>query len=327
MTVNLTIVGLGKIGASIGLALSRHTDSVFRLGHDKDPAFARRAQRMGAIDKVAHNLPASVREANLILLALPVDQIRETLESIVADLREGAVVMDTSPVNNAVASWATELLPARRHYVGLTPVLNSAYLHETSSGTETAQEDLFVNGLMGIAAPPRADSGAIKLAADLTTLLGAKPFFLDLVEADSLMAATHLVPQLVAASMVSATVNQPGWLEGGKLAGAAYAQVGSPTASIDTSKALGNAALLSQEHVVRVLDNVLASLSAFREAIASQDEEDLLERLKNARKGHEQWWQQREKGEWEAERPSKVEMPTSAGGISQLFFGRRRKVN
>ena len=79
MTVNLTIIGLGQIGTSVGLALADQSEVVFRLGHDREISKARKAEKMGALDKVSINLPSAVREADLVLLALPVDQIRDRL--------------------------------------------------------------------------------------------------------------------------------------------------------------------------------------------------------------------------------------------------------
>ena len=123
MTIQITIIGLGQIGASIGLALAENKEMFERIGHDKDPLVARKAVKLDAIDRFAINLPASVREADIVILALPMDQIRDTLAIIATELREDAVIMDTGPVKEVVSAWAGELLPPKRHYVGLTPVL------------------------------------------------------------------------------------------------------------------------------------------------------------------------------------------------------------
>ncbi len=69
MSVQITIVGLGQIGSSIGLALKAHNVDVYRVGHDKDPQAAKESQKMGAVDNVKYNLPASVREAKIVILA------------------------------------------------------------------------------------------------------------------------------------------------------------------------------------------------------------------------------------------------------------------
>ena len=164
MTIQVTIIGTGQIGASIGLALAEKKDLLVRVGHDKDPKIAREAEKMGALDRVEGNLSRAVRDAELILLCLPIDQIRPTLEIIAPIIKDGAVVMETGLAKEAASAWARDLLPAGRFYIGLTPVINPAYLLETETGVEAAHADLFKDGVIGITAPATTDSGAIKLA-------------------------------------------------------------------------------------------------------------------------------------------------------------------
>lgn len=298
MTVQITIIGLGQIGASIGLALANQPNLCRRTGHDRELERARRAEKMGALDRIEHNLHAAVREADIVLLCLPMDQIRETLELIAPDLSEGAVVMDTGPIKATVAAWAGEMLPAGRFYVGLTPVINAAYLHDATSGLEAAHADLFRSSLMAIVAPPRTASEAVKLAADLVRLLGATPLFADPTEMDGLMAATHLLPQLLAAALINATVDQPGWREGRKVAGRAYAEATGPIVHLSEPQTLRASALLNRENVLRVMDSTIAALQAIRSDIDNQDSTSLEERLERARKGREKWWNQRLAGDW-----------------------------
>ena len=324
MAVQLTIVGLGQIGTSVGLALADQADVIHRLGHDREIRIARRAEKMGALDKVSINLPASVEKADLVLLALPVDQIRETLQAVRDDLKEGAVVMDTGPAKQVVASWVAELLPPGRFYVGLSPVLNPVYLHDIDFGTEAAHPDLFRDGLMGIVSPPGVASEAIKLAADLARLLGATPLFADPLEMDGLVAATHILPQLMAAGLLNATIGQPGWQEGRKVAGRSYAEVSAPVMYPTEPKTLTTAAMLNRENVMRVLDGLVASMNAIRNDLSTEDNESLEERLNRAREGRKFWLQGRMSADWAAEEITTVEAPT-ASELFGRFIGRGRK--
>jgi prephenate dehydrogenase len=325
MTVQITIVGLGQIGASIGLALAEKKDLVLRAGHDKEYRIAQQAQKMGALDKISFNLPSLIRDADIVLLALPVDHIQETLKIIAPDLKEEAVVMDTAPVKEVVASWAKEILPPNRYYVGLTPVLNPAYLHEHESGLEAAHADLFRDGMMVIVAPPNTASEAVKLASDLSRLLGATPLFADPVEIDSLMAATHILPQLLAAALLNITVDQPGWREGRKIAGRAYSEVTGTLVYQGEAGALCTSALLAQENMVRVMDSAIAALQAMRTDIKNQDAEALTERLERARSGRESWWSQRLNANWLSdEMGSQTEMPRASDVFGRLMGLNRR---
>ena len=318
MTVQLTIIGLGQIGASVGLALASQKEVLRRVGHDKEPNIAKRARDMGVIDKVEFNLHAAVQGADLVLLTLPTDQIRETLSLIAEDLKEGAVVMDTAPVKEIIVAWATELLPAQRYYIGLTPVLNPAYLHTTDTGLDAARADLFKNGLIAISAAPHTISDAVKLAAVLTRLLGSSPLFADPLEMDGLMAATHLLPQLLAAGLLNATISQPGWREGRKVAGRAYAEATGPIAHM-TTEGLAAEAVLNRENVLRMLDGTLATLAAIRNDIDSHNQAALEERLERARQGRELWWKQRLVGDWAGPEVTPTEMPTSSSIFGSLI--------
>lgn len=324
MAVQITIVGLGQIGTSVGLALAEQSELIYRMGHDRELRAARHAEKLGALDKVSINLISAVEEADLVLLALPIDQIQETLGFIRNDLKPAAVVMDTGPVKQIVASWAAELLPDERYYVGLTPVLNPVYLHEIDSGAEAAHPDLFRDGLIGIVSPLGTPSEAIKLAADLTRLLGATPLFADPLEMDGLVAATHILPQLMAAALLNATVDQPGWQEGRKIAGRSYAEVTAPVMYPTEPSTLTTAAMLNRENVIRVLDGAVASINAIRNDLINEEEKLLEERLNRAREGRKAWLNGRLAANWAADETIRVEAPT-ASDIFGRFIGRGKK--
>lgn len=327
-TIQLTIIGMGQIGTSLGLALAKHKDLVKRIGHDKNPEVARQAEKLGALDKVEINLHQAVRGADLVILALPMDQMRETMAAIAIDLKEGAVVMDTGPVKAAVAAWAGEMIPNGRFYIGLTPVINPDYLHTPEAGIESARADLFQGGVMAVCAPPRANSEAIKLAADLTRLLGAAPFFADMMEMDGLMAATHLLPQLMAAALLNSTLEQPGWREARKVTGRAYAKAVAPLVQLNQPDTLATEAMLNRDNVLRMLDGTLAALQAIRDDLNAQDQNALEQRLTRAHQGGENWWQQRRAGDWiTSEGLPAIETPSAADILGRMlgFGGRKPK--
>jgi prephenate dehydrogenase len=324
MAVQIAIIGLGQIGTSIGLALAEHKELTYRVGHDREARITRRAEKMGAVDKAISNLPSAVRKADLVILSLPTNQIRESLEVIAMNFKEGVVVMDTAPVKEMIAKWSVELLPKGCNYVGLTPVINPAYLHEFDSGIEAARADLFHGGLVAIASSPGTSSEAIKIAADLTRLLGSSPFFVDPLEIDGLMAATHILPQVMAAALLNATVDQPGWKEGRKVAGRAYAEATSPIIHPYEPKTIRTSALLNRENVLRMMDSLVASLQAIRNDIEQEDTVSLDERLERAYRGREDWWSQRLASDWTGEDLPKVDIPSASDWFGRLI-GRRPK--
>ena len=323
MTVQITIIGTGQIGTSMGLALGEHKEMFYRVGHDKDFRVANRAKDKGAFDKVDINLPNSVVDSGIIVLALPLDQIRETLSLIAPDLGEDVVVMDTAPVKSEVMQWAKEILPPNRHYVGLAPVINPAYLDTSDTGVDAAHPDLFKNGMMAIISSQGVPSDAIKLATDFSHLLGAEHLFMDPVELDSMMAATHILPQLLAVTLLNTTVDQPGWYEARKLAGRQYAAVTNPMAQFGEANSLSCQAISAQEQLVRWIDALMENLYEMRQNISDKDADGLLKKLSHARLGREKWLRERITANWAAtEAAPSVEIPSSKQVFSRMFtFG------
>jgi prephenate dehydrogenase len=325
MSVQITLVGLGQIGGSIGLALAEHKDRFVRVGIDREPTVSRRAEKMGAVDKIAYNLAQSVRGSDIVVLAVPVDEIHEALQMIAPELKAGCVVIDTSPVKKAVEELARQILPEDRYFVGLTPSLNPVYLNDAKTGLDAAHADLFQNSLMILTSPQGAHQQAVQLAIDLSTVLGGRPFFSDPAETDGIAAASYTLPPLVAAALVNATVEQPGWRESGKVAGAAYSTATAAILALEDKKSMGEAALLNRENVLRVLDNLVEELETLRAAIDEKDAEMLHAYLAKARQAREAWMEQRYSGDWEKHnRPNAPKPPSFMERFLGTTLGNKR---
>ena len=334
MTVKITIIGLGQIGASMGLALANHKDQVATTGHDKSPAIARDAHKLGAVEKIVYNLPASVEGANVVILALPLDQIYETLKFITLDVRAETVIMDTAPAKMIVAGWIRELLPTDRHYVGLSPALNPRVLENSGRGLAAARADLFVKGVVAVSTPPGTPGEALKLAASLVTLLGAEPYFTDIAEVDGIMASAHLLPGLAAATLAETVLDQPGWPDIRKLAGKSF-MAAMNLLEIEEPEALAEMAIHNKANTIRVLDDYIASLQSMRDQVAGLETKELRTRFAEIVKDLEEWRHERHAGDWrKMEYGRRSELPKTSdilkqqvGGLDKLFGRRKKKSN
>lgn len=320
MPVNIVIIGLGRVGTSIGLALAKYPEKIVRIGHDKSPETVQKAKKLGAIDRVEFNLPNAAREADVVLLCLPTDQVEETLQIIREDLREDIVVLDTSPVKAPVAAWFKKHIAPGRHLVGLVPSISALHIDERKAGIGAASETLFLKTVIGVVTPPGTPGAAIKLAADLCEMIGAEPIFMDMGEADSLMTAVHLLPQFLAASLVNVTINQPGWPEGRKLASQAFANTSLPLLQQDEPHALATASVENSQDTLRLLDAIIASLQALRDDVARRDENHLAQSMEQAREGRAHWADERQSADWASEQLGKREKP-QAGDFWRRLFG------
>lgn len=316
MPVKITIIGLGQIGGSIGLSLAAHKDKVAITGHDKEIGVEQRAKKLGVVDQTNHNLPASVENADLVILALPLTEIRDTFRYIAKDLRKDAVVVDTAPVKAEVVKWTRELLPETAHYVGTVPAMGAKHFSGTETTLDSARADLFAKGVFLVSTPPGIPGEAVKLVTDLIDLLGATPVLADFVESDGLMTNTHLLPQLISAALLNSTIGQPGWNDLRKTASRNFYAATSALADSDGAEALGMASLHSRENTVRVLNNFINALIDLRDGLES-DEASFRKQLSAALIGRINWLVERDKAEWTRMPDDKIERPS----MMEMLFG------
>lgn len=322
MPVQITIIGLGQVGASMGLALAAHKDSVFCVGHDKDFSVERTAQQKGAVDKTEHNLPRAVQDASLVLLALPVHQIHDALEFIAPDLKPGTVVVDTCPIKSGVENWAKDILPEGCTYVGLIPTIAADFLQETGTGLDSAKADLFKDSIFLVDAPAGTPGNALESVTNLVKLIGANIMIADIVESDGLMTSTYLLPQLVSAALLNATMNQPGWKEARKVAERSFH---ASTSVQDDAETLRMLSMQNRENALRALNAMISSLVELRDDIEDGNTEALKAYLQDAHKGREEWLNDRFSATWADKKAPPLEKTPLKERLFGTMFGKSPK--
>ena len=324
----ITIIGLGRIGTSIGLALRRNPAAkLLVVGHDRDISIAKLAQAKGAVDRAEWNLPNACENADVIVLCVSLSALRTALQELAPFAKAGCVICDTAPVKAPVLEWAAELIPAERYFVGGTPILNPTFLHDGLTGLDAARPDLFDGGLWALVPHDDAPENALKLISDLARLVGAKPFFMGAEEHDALMAGTSTLPALAAAALMRAVSNSAGWADARKLADRTFATATAPLSFVSPT-AVRAAAVLNPVSTLHHLDALIDQLNALRKAIAGRDESALDTLLHEAALTRELWLKTRGASDWEAEEAPKMEMPTVRQMMGQMIgLGGRKKKN
>lgn len=324
MTIQLTVIGLNQIGVSIGLALQEKSNDITRIGNDADFSLEQKTQRLRAFDRVEHNLPAAVKEADIIVLSLPVDEIQKTIGMIAPFLKPGAVVLETSTINSAPITWGIQILPSERYLISFTPTLNPSALGNLDNSMDAARADLFENSSVIISADSTVHPDALQLAADLASLLKAKPIFADPLESDGLAAAVDILPKLAALALIQAVSSQTGWRESRKVAGKSFYSVTEPALYLDEVKEYGLSALFNSDNTSRMLDAFILELQTMRECIAENDAEMLKKMIDHAQVERMNWWKLRMGNNWE-DHGDAPELPTTGQMMGKIFLGSRRK--
>jgi prephenate dehydrogenase len=314
--LHVAVVGLGLIGASLGLALRRYPEKVTVVGHDPSPDLSSKAKRAGAVDRSEWNLINATAGADRIVLALPLNEIRPTLEAIRQDLQPGCVILDTAEIKAPVMQWAAELLPAEVHFVGGRPILLTDALEP-----DAARADLFEGKLFCLTPDSRTEASAVRLAADIAEAVGAKPYFMDAQEHDGLAAGAQNLPMLLAAALMSITTGSQSWKEMRKLAGNQY--YASTLLMAGSGKEVTAGALANRDNIVHWLDAVVAELQSYKAQLLAGDAEQLADGVDRGLEAGKSWINASLSGHWEID--GLPPTPQMGMGIRELFFGRLGK--
>lgn len=266
MFQRVTIIGMGLIGGSIGLALQKKHAASDIIGYDPGKGVCERARKMGVITQSYETLAKAVCGAELVLLATPVGAMHQLLQDIAPVLTPGTVVTDVASTKAQVIDWARELLPAHVSFVGGHPMAGREV-----SGVEAADAGLFSNRLYCLTPTATTSQEAIKKVCALVELLGARVRFLDAVTHDDLVASVSHLPYLASVALMNTLTEDDTWSEALSLAASGFRDT--------TRLAAGNPVmhrdicLTNSSSIVSWLDKYIASLQMLREHVAAHDQQ------------------------------------------------------
>ena len=265
---NVTIIGLGLIGGSLGLALKRwsaENDNALKLtGFDTNIEHQQLAKRMKAVDSVPWSLPDAIADADIVILAIPVGAMKQAFIDIAPHLQAGAIVTDTGSTKTEVLAWA-KALPDSVDFVGAHPMAGG------SQSLEAASADLFDGASWIICPSPTADELAIQTVLGLVAATNGEPFFVEPEEHDAYVAGISHLPFVVASALVKATMSDTSWRDMKTLASSGFRDttrvaLGSPEMHRDI-------VMTNREAISRWVDTLIGTLTEFRDLLHGDDEQ------------------------------------------------------
>lgn len=192
----VTIIGLGLIGSSLARAIRADMPTVRVTGHDADAAVRDTARRIDLCDDVTDTAGASVTDADLVILCVPVRAMGAVAAEIADDLPAEAIVSDVGSCKADVLAQLSAALPGRS-IIPAHPVAGTE-----NSGPEAGFATLF-KGRWSIVTPPAdADPAAVERVAELWRRVGADVEVMDPAHHDLVLAVTSHLPHLIAYTIV-----------------------------------------------------------------------------------------------------------------------------
>ena len=193
----ITIIGVGLIGGSLGLALKEKKPNFKIVGIDKQNIIEK-AIALGAIDEGTVNLKEGIKKADIIIIATPVKTIINILTQINPFLKKGCLVTDTGSIKQKIVQKANKILSKDIHFIGGHPMAGSE-----KYGIESADPYLFYNKTYILTPTPKSNLRALEKASLLIEMIGAKELILDPLEHDRIVSAVSHLPQIIAVSLIN----------------------------------------------------------------------------------------------------------------------------
>jgi prephenate dehydrogenase len=319
--IEIAILGLGEIGTSLGLALKYQKKDLKRVGFDTHQYAQDNALKTDAVDQTGRGVVDAVKNADIICLALPADQLEPTLKLIGHEMKKDAAVLDFSPIKVAADRLAQQYLKQPSHFLGVYPALKTEYLQEVSREYHTAHEDLFKGGSLLIAPTEKTDPSVVKLAADLGSLAGAYSLFIDPFELDGLLAGVHNLPWLLSSALMNALLAQPSWVEARKAGTKEFAYQTGLMTEERTRQEFASVMGENREGTLRMLNEFIFSLKEYRDAIQNRDIAALESLYEKSDKGREIWLREYAENVWRKEKEEKSERTSMSDQLGQMFLG------
>lgn len=321
----VTILGANGTSNSLALGLKAHSERLSITGFDPDASAATRAQKQGIFDRVERRLDRSCRNADLVIVSLPLTSMHEAFATIAPHLQPGCLVTDTASLKTPVLRWAKDLLPDEVSFIGGHLIPNPAIVgFQTLELVEKPSADLLKGALYCLAPLPRTPQTVIETFTRVAELLSAIPLFIDATEHDGLQAGAEDLPGLLAVALIRSTLGAPGWKEMVKFAGYRLAVVSEAS---DNTTEQSHSIFLNRENVLLHLNAMLGELVQLRDNLANDNAEAIETAFLTAADQRAHWFAERDRGVWTGEHGIDLgHVPSAGERLGHLIFGDRLSV-
>jgi prephenate dehydrogenase len=278
----VAVLGVGLIGGSFAMALRRAGGVTRIIGADRDREALERAAAMGVIDTAEESVAEAVKEAELIVVAVPVRAMGPVLHAVARAMPPQAVVTDAGSTKAEVVRAAEEAMGERiARFVPGHPIAG-----RETSGVESAIPDLFRGARVVLAPTATTAPDALEAVRLCWEACGARVTQLSPERHDQVFAAVSHLPHLLAFALVSEILSRP---DGAELFGFAgggfrdFTRIAASSPEMWRDIALANRSALLEE-----IDRYAARLAVFRELVDKGDGpglQRLMTEARNARRG------------------------------------------
>ncbi len=279
----ITLVGVGLLGGSLGLALRRRKLAKEIAGYVRREVSIKECERAGATDYATTDLLAAVSGADLIVLCTPLSQMKPLMRQMLPAIKRGAIITDVGSVKGSVVRELESLVAkAGAHFIGSHPMTGGE-----KQGVLAARAELFECAVCVVTPTQNTNPAAWRKVETLWKDVGARLLRASPDEHDAFVSRSSHLPHLMAATLANLVLDPKLPKEQALLCATGFRDTtrvasGSPEMWRDI-------AVTNRKQIGRALSGFIAELNKFQSALKRGDAKAIAKFYETAKQRRDNW--------------------------------------
>jgi prephenate dehydrogenase len=197
----ITLIGVGMLGGSVGLAAKQHDVAARVCGLVRREESIAECLAAGVVDEATLDVAEAVADADLIILCTPVGRMGELAAALKPHLAVDAIVTDVGSVKSSVVAAVESVLS---RFVGSHPLCGSE-----KAGVAHASGNLFEGAVCAVTPTEASAANDVAVVTEFWEALGSRVVNLTATDHDAIVARTSHLPHVLASALVNAVLTSP----------------------------------------------------------------------------------------------------------------------
>jgi len=281
----VTIIGVGLIGGSLGMILRRKGIASTVIGVGRRIENLKTAVELGAIDRYVVDPKEGVKDADVVVLATPVDTYDRHLKEWASCLKPGAIVTDVGSVKGELVEQSERAMPTGVHFVGAHPIAG-----KEKTGVAAGSDQLFQGARCILTPTVHTNQEALEQVRAMWQETGSVMLTMDPHLHDKILGAVSHLPHVAAFALINALIDIRNKVPTLDLAGHSGGGLRDTTRIAASSPEMWRDIFLwNRENVVSFIESYERSLGQLKQLIKAGDAAGIEKELERAKQEREKF--------------------------------------
>ena len=198
----VAFIGMGLINSSLARDLKIKKFYLSSSAYSRRLSTINKIKKLKLVDFASSNIEKTIKEADIIIVGIPVAAYQEVFKKIYNNIKPGAIITDVGSVKKEVINSVKKYIPKNIDFVPGHPIAGTE-----NSGPESGFAGLFKNGWCILTPNKNTSKSSVKIIKYMWQLVGMKVDIMDSTYHDEVLAITSHIPHIIAYSIVGTIAN------------------------------------------------------------------------------------------------------------------------